>query len=119
MMRTLALIEQARRHAITFDIPADKTQVDALLHLRLVPLGRLFCKWREAQTFGHLPHMATHSRASVGSFLASSFSERINSGGKMTFNESNVNLSEEYLDIRTTLRMNKDFMRTHYPHIAA
>ena len=39
----------------------------------------------------------------------------------MTFNESNVNLSEEYLDIRTTLRMNKDFMhfmRTHYPHIA-
>ena len=72
--------------------------------------------------FGYLPAMATHSRASIGSLLASSFCERINSGGKITLNESNTRLSQTELDMRTTLHMNKgfmNFMRKNYPRVAS
>ena len=71
---------------------------------------------------GGFTAVATHSRASIGSLLASSFCERINSGGKITLNEGNARLSQGELDRRTTLRMNKgfmNFMRKNYPRVAS
>jgi hypothetical protein len=65
--------------------------------------------------------MATHSRASVGSLLASSYCERLNSASKIIFNDSNSLLSPEEMNMLAILRMNKefmDYMREHYPHIA-
>ena len=64
--------------------------------------------------------MATHSRASVGSLLASSYCERVNSAGKFIFNDSNSMLSPEEMNMLATLRMNKEFMeymRENYSHI--
>ena len=65
--------------------------------------------------------MATHSRASVGSLLASSYCERVKSASKIIFNDSNSMLSPEEMNMLAVLRMNKefmDYMREHYPHIA-
>ena len=104
------------------DIPNEKKDVCPLLHLRKLPIGELLSKWRDSKMLGYLPVMATHSRASIGSLLASSFCERINSGGKITLNEGNARLSQSELDMRTTLRLNKgfmDFMRKNYPRVAS
>jgi hypothetical protein len=75
----------------------------------------------ERTMFGFLPYMATHSRGSVGSLLASSFAERINSAANIIVTKGNTLLSEEMIDMCTTLRMNRDFMvymREHYGHIS-
>jgi hypothetical protein len=57
-------------------IPEVEANVSPVAHLRKVPLCQLFQKWIAAdpgrRKFGYLPFMATHSRASVGSLLASS-----------------------------------------------
>jgi hypothetical protein len=71
--------------------------------------------------YGYLPYMATHSRASLGTVLASSFAERINSGGSIIVTKGNTLLADEEIDICTTLRMNRGFMtfmRTHYCDIS-
>ena len=71
--------------------------------------------------YGFLPYMATHSRASVGSLLASSFAERINSAANLILTKGNTLLSPEEIDMCTTLRINRDFMkfmRMHYPAAA-
>jgi hypothetical protein len=90
-------------------IPAIKKDVDPITHLRKVPLGKLIQKWIAAtptrNVFGYLPFMATHSRASVGSLLASSYCERVNSAGKLIFNDSNASLSPVQMDMLATLRM--------------
>jgi hypothetical protein len=49
-------------------------------------LGRVFNILDEdpdASKYGFLPYMATHSRGSVGSLLASSYAERINSAANL------------------------------------
>ena len=96
--------------------------VDPIKHLREVPLGKLFKQWIATDVrrtkFGYLPYMATHSRASVGSLLASSYCERVNSASKIIFNKSNASLSPDEMGMLSTLRMNQEFMkymRTHFP----
>jgi hypothetical protein len=68
--------------------------------------------------FGYLVTMARHSKASVYKLQASSFCERVNSAGKIVFNDSNLRMSSEKVEKRTMLRMNRKWMlhmRQHYP----
>jgi hypothetical protein len=88
---------------------------DILKDLREVDLGVIFKKLvaedPDRSKYGWLPIMATHSRASVGSLLASSYVERINSAANLIVTKGNTVLSDEDIDMCTTLRMNKNFMK--------
>ena len=55
--------------------------------------------------------MAIISRGSIGTFLASSFCERINSAGNLVMTDGNTMLGDEELNMMATLRMNRDFMK--------
>ncbi len=44
----------------------------------------------DASKYGFLPYMATHSRGSVGSLLASSYAERINSAANLILTKGNT-----------------------------
>ena len=88
-------------------------------------LGLLYKKMKrddpERKRLGFLPYMATHSRAGVGSLLAASFCERINSAGSLIMTKMNTKLSEDEVDMLATLRMNKEFMTfmwKHYAHVS-
>jgi hypothetical protein len=54
--------------------------------------------------------MATHSRGSVGSLLASSYAERVNSAANLILTKGNTLLAEEEINMCTVLRMNRSFM---------
>ena len=72
------------------------------------------------EKFGYLPKMATASKGSIGSFMASSFCERINSAANLILTLGNTLLSDEEIDMLVVLRMNRDFlnfMHLHYSHI--
>jgi hypothetical protein len=65
--------------------------------------------------------MATHSRGSVGSLLASSYAERVNSDANLILTKGNSLLAEEEINMCTALRMNRTFMqymRQHHPDAA-
>jgi adenylosuccinate synthase len=65
--------------------------------------------------------MATHSRGSFGSLLASSYAERINSAANLILTKGNTLLSEEEINMCTVLRMNSsfiEFMRKYLPKAA-
>ena len=68
-----------------------------------------------------LPKMATCSRGSIRSFLASSFCERINSCANQVLTLGNSLLSDVEMEKLVMCRMNRDFitfMRKHYPDVA-
>jgi len=74
----------------------------------------------DASQYGFLPYMATHSRGSVGSLLASSYAERINSAANLILTKGNTVLAEEEINmpVCTVLRMNRrfmEFMRKYHP----
>jgi hypothetical protein len=74
-----------------------------------------------ASQYGFLPYMATHSRGSVGSLLASSYAERINSAANLILTKGNTVLAEEEINMCTVLRMNRrfmEFMREYHPDAA-
>ena len=74
----------------------------------------------KGRPFGYLPVMATASRGSIGAFLASSFCERINSIANLVLTDGNTLLSEEEINMLTTLKMNRkylEFMRKNYGHM--
>ena len=87
-------------------------------------LGRVFNILDEdpdASKYGFLPYMATHSRGSVGSLLASSYPERINSAANLILTKGNTLLAEEEINMCTVLRMNRnfmEFMRRYHPDAA-
>ena len=57
--------------------------------------------------FGHLPHMATSTRGSVGSLMASSYCERVNSCANLVLTDGNSCLDEKEVNMSVVLRMNK------------
>ena len=61
--------------------------------------------------FGLLFLMATTTRGSIGTFLASSFCERINSADNLVMTDNNTMLGDEKLNMMATLRMNRDFIK--------
>jgi len=70
---------------------------------------------------GFLPKMAFSSRGSIGSFLASSFNERINSKANQKVTKGNVSLDPAEVNMTVVLGMNRGFMkfmREHYPEVA-
>ena len=65
-----------------------------------------------------LPYMDTHSRDSVGSLLASSYADRVNSAANLILTKGNTLLCEEEINMCTVLRMNHrfmEFMRKYHP----
>jgi len=65
--------------------------------------------------------MATGSKASVGSHLASSFAERINSAANLILTDGNTLLADDEIDMLVVLRMNRAFMqymRDHYGYLS-
>ena len=71
--------------------------------------------------YGYLPKMATCCKGSIGSLLASSFCERINSCANQVLNTGNTLLGDDEMEKLVMLRMNKDFMdfmRHEYPRVA-
>ena len=71
--------------------------------------------------FGFLPKMATTSKGSIGSFLAVSFCERINSAANQVVTKGNSTLAPDEIDMLVTLRTNRRFMnymREHHPQAA-
>ena len=104
------------------DLPERINVLDDLLTADLgVVYKSLIASDPGRKKYGYLPRMATHSRASVGSLLASSFCERINSAANLIVTKGNTLLSDEEIDMCTTLRMNKgfmSFMREHYSHVS-
>ena len=76
---------------------------------------------RRKLKLGHLLKMVLASRGSIGSLLASSFCERINSARNIVMTKGNTLLGDEELNMLVVLRMNREFMkvmRTHFPHVA-
>ena len=72
-------------------------------------------------TFGYLPYMATGSKASCGSFLASSYAERVNSAANLILTKGNMLLADDEVDMCVVLRMNRTFMtymRRHFGKIS-
>ena len=63
-----------------------------------------------ADKYGHLPKMAMASKGMMGSVMASSFCERINSCANVVCTKNNSLLSDDEIDKVVTLRMNRDFM---------
>ena len=67
-------------------------------------------KNKEKRSFGWLPVMAIASKGSIGSLLASSFCERINSAANLVCTDGNSLLDPEEVDKLVTLRMNREYM---------
>ena len=57
--------------------------------------------------YGWIPELAL---TLLGQLMASSFVERVNSGGKLILHEGNLNLKDETVDMLVVLRMNRAFM---------
>ena len=65
--------------------------------------------------------MATCFKGSIGSLLASSFCERINSCANQVLTLGNTRLSDDEMEKLVMCRMNRDFivfMRKNYPQVA-
>ena len=78
-------------------------------------------KDKDRKKYGWLPKMATCSKGSIGSLLASSFCERINSCANQVLTLGNTLLSDGEREKLVICRMNEDFivfMRQHYPEVA-
>ena len=54
--------------------------------------------------------METESKGSIGTWLASSFCERVNSVANQVVSKGNTLLNSNDIDVLTTQRMNSDFM---------
>ena len=83
-------------------------------------LKQLMIEDKDRSKYGYLPYIATASRASLGTLLASSFCERVNSAAKIVLYDKNLNLSEDEVSRLTMLRMNRPFiryMRATYPEL--
>ena len=78
-------------------------------------------KDKDRKKYGWLPKMATCSKGSIGSLLASSFCERINSCANQVLTLGNTLLSDGEMEKLVMCHMNEDFivfMRQQYPEVA-
>jgi len=78
-------------------------------------------KDKDRSKYGWLPKMATCSKGSIGSWLASSFCERINSCANQVLTLGNTLLGDVEMEKLVMCRMNRDFMvfmRKNYPQVA-
>jgi len=78
-------------------------------------------KDKDRSKYGWLPNMATCSKGSIWSFLASSFYERISSCANRVFTLGNTLLGDGEMEKLVMCRMNRDFMvfmRKNYPPVA-
>ena len=74
----------------------------------------------DGSKFGFLPKMAIASKRRIGSFMAASFCERVNSCANDVYTEGNSLLAPEKIDNSVVLRMNREFMqfmRQNYPYV--
>mmetsp|Transcript_19067 Transcript_19067/g.47859 ORF Transcript_19067/g.47859 Transcript_19067/m.47859 type:complete len:120 (+) Transcript_19067:2055-2414(+) len=75
----------------------------------------------DSTIYGFLPYIATHSRASVGTLLASSYAERINSAANLILTKGNALLDDATIHMCTVLRINREvmaFLRFFFPKVA-
>jgi len=78
-------------------------------------------KDKDRSKYGWLPKMATCSKGSIGSLLASSFCERINSCANQVPTLGNTLLGDGEMEKLVMCRMNRDFMVfmcKNYPQVA-
>jgi len=78
-------------------------------------------KNKDRSKYGWLPKMATCSKGSIGSLLASSFCERINSCANQVLTLKNTLLCDGEMEKLVMCRMNRDFMvfmRKNCPQVA-
>jgi hypothetical protein len=76
----------------------------------------------EDGSLGFFVQLAMHSSASMFKMPASSFVERVNSAGKIVYNERNVKMLPTKVEQRVLLRMNRKWMvhmRTTYPDLTS
>ena len=70
--------------------------------------------------FGYFLDLAKHSKHNVYKLQASSFCERVNSAGKIVYDEKNLKMDPDCVEKRVLLRMNRNWlqhMRFHYPEL--
>jgi len=78
-------------------------------------------KDKDRSKYGWLPEMATCSKGSIGSLLASNFCERINSCANQVLTLRNTLLGDGEMGKLVMCRLNRDFMvfmRKNYPQVA-
>ena len=97
------------------NLPADGDYglIDDLIEADIVTkvIDLMIARDPTREKFGFLPYMATGSKASVGSHLASSFAERINSAANLILTTGNTLLADDEVDMLCVLRMNRAFMQ--------
>ena len=60
--------------------------------------------------FKLLPDMACHSKFQIGAVMSQSFSERMNSAGRVVVTDNRTLLDTDVINELVVLRMNKKFM---------
>jgi len=78
-------------------------------------------KEKDRSKYGWLPKMATCSKGSIGSLLASGFCERINPCAHQILTLGNTLLGDGEMEKLVICCMNRDFivfMRKNYPQVA-
>jgi len=78
-------------------------------------------KDKDRSKYGWLPKMTTCFKGSIGSLLASSFSERINSCANQVLTLGTTLLGDGKMEKLVMCRINRDFMvfmRKNYPQVA-
>ena len=89
----------------------------ALWYLPMGPIfKRLIEEDQDGSQFGHLPVMATASKASIAALLASSFCERINSAANIVLHDGNLKMGDDEIN-KLTVKGFMKCMRKTYPGV--
>ena len=94
-------------------IPDDRT--DSLDHSLKADMVKFLCELLKSdptrKKHGHPPKMATTSKGSIVTWLASSFFEVLNSVANQVITKGNSLFSPDEVDMLATLWMRRDFMQ--------
>jgi len=102
-------------------VPGVKWQVN-LAEEDVTPVMLALSMQSQNGSLGFFVQLALHSSAAMFKMPASSFVERVNSAGKIVYNERNVKMSPSKVEQRVLLRMNRNWMvhmRSTYPELTA
>ena len=100
-------------------VPGIKWQI-GLAEENLTPVMLALSMQSQNGSLGFFVQLALHSSASMFKMPASSFVERVNSAGKIVYNERNVKMLPGKVEQRVLLRMNRAWMihmRATYPEL--
>ena len=100
-------------------MPGIKWQI-GLAEENLTPVMLALSMQSQNGSLGFFVQLALHSTASMFKMPASSFVERVNSAGKIVYNERNVKMLPGKVEQRVLLRMNRAWMihmRATYPEL--